>query len=443
MSQKTKISSRDRDAILRSLKAGVVPRRGQHLIQVGRVKEVEALVRDIDRVRDGASTIRFVIGEYGSGKTFFVQLVRSVALQKRMVTVHGDLTPVRRLHATGGQARALYAELMHNLSTRTKPEGGALPAVVERFVTSSLAEAKKDGVAPDTVIQRRLEHLAELPGGYDFAAVVGAYWHGHDQGNDDLKTAAVRWLRAEYSTKTDARRDLGVRAIIDDATTYEHLKLMARFVRLAGYEGLIVCLDELVNLYKLSNTRARSSNYERLLGILNDSLQGSEIGMGTLLCGTPESLTDTRKGIYSYEALRSRLAENPHAVDGLIDMTSPVIRLAGLSPEDLYVLLRKLRHVHAGGDPEKYLVPDEALTAFMEHCSDRIGEAYFRTPRSTIREFVNLLAVLEQNPETSWQERLGHVEIAPESNPDLLPLEESDEDLPTDPGDDELASFQL
>ena len=283
-----------------------MPRSGQHLIQVGRVKELEALIMDIERVSGNASAIRFVIGQYGSGKTFFLSLVRAIALQKKLVTAHADLTPDRRLHASKGQARSLYAELMRNLATRAKPDGGAIASVVEKFVGSAMTEGRSRQVNPEVIIRERLDQLSEMVGGYDFAEVIAAYWRGHDTGDDMLKSSAIRWLRGEFSTKTDARKALGVRIIIDDNNFYDQLKLFAQFVRLAGYEGFLVCLDELVNLYKLANTQARNSNYEQILRILNDSLQGTADGLGFVLGGTPEFLMDTRKGLFSYEALQTR-----------------------------------------------------------------------------------------------------------------------------------------
>ncbi|MGP3929485.1 ATP-binding protein [Nonomuraea sp. KM88] len=298
----TAIRPRERDALLQSLRAGVVPRIGQRHIQVGREPEVKALVTDIDRISDGGSAVRFVIGEFGAGKTFFLHLVRSVAMEKKLVTAHADLNPDRRLHSSGGQARSLYAELMRNLATRAKPDGGALSSVVERFVSTALAEAQQTGTDPSQVIRARLAHLSEMTGGYDFAEVVGAYWRGHDSGDEQLKSAAVRWLRAEYATKTEARSALGVRTIIDDATVHDHLKLMSRFVRLAGYDGLLVCLDEMVNLYKLASTQARNSNYEQILRILNDTLQGTAAHLGFVFGGTPEFLADSRRGLFSYPA---------------------------------------------------------------------------------------------------------------------------------------------
>lgn len=432
----TLIRPRERDAVIQSLRAGVVPRAGQHLIQVGRTREIETLVADIERLADGGSAFRVVIGEYGAGKTFFLNLIRAIGIEKRLVVVSADLNPDRRLHASGGQARSLYAELMRNLSTRTKPDGGALAGVVEKFISTARSEAKAEGKTTESVIRAKLEHLTELVNGYDFADVIAAYWKGVDQGNEQLKSDAVRWLRGEFSTRTDARQALGVRAIVDDGAVYDQLKLMARFVRLAGYAGLLVSLDELVNLYKLSNTQARNSNYEQILRILNDSLQGAAVGLGFILGGTPDFLLDTRRGLYSYPALQSRLAQNTFAQGDLVDFSGPVVRLSSLTPEDFFVLLQKIRHVYASGEASKYLLSDEGIVAFMEHCSSRIGDAYFRTPRTTITAFINLLAVLEQNPGTGWRSLLGAVEIKADDG--------GAADLAVEPeADDEFASFKL
>lgn len=428
------IRSKDRDAVVQSLRAGVVPRAGQHLIQVGRAREVETLVSDIDRLADGGSSFRLVIGEYGAGKTFFLNLVRAIAMERKLVVASADLNPDRRLHASGGQARSLYAELMRNLATRTKPEGGALAGVVEKFISTAKADAKAQGVPTEQVLRAKLEQLTELVNGYDFADVIAAYCRGFDEGNEQLKSDAIRWLRGEFATRTDARAALGVRTVVDDASVYDQLKLMGRFVRLAGFSGLLVCLDELVNLYKLANAQARNSNYEQLLRMLNDSLQGTAVGLGFVLGGTPEFLMDTRRGVYSYQALQSRLAQNTFAGNGLVDFSGPVVRLSSLTAEDFYVLLTKIRHVYASGDEAKYLLPDEAIEQFMAHCSKRLGESFFRTPRTTITAFINLLAVLEQNTGTTWQSLIGSVEVAEDHDGD------TDLDVQTD---DELSSFKL
>jgi hypothetical protein len=430
------IRPRERDTIIQALAAGVVPRTGLRHIQVGRASEVTALVRDLGRIADGGAAIRFVIGEYGAGKTFFLNLIRIIALEKRLVTMHADLGPDRRLHATGGQARGLYAEAARNMATRSKAEGGAFPSVVEVFVTNTRDEAQKAGRPPEDEIRRKLADLRELVGGYDFAEVVAVYWQASEAGNDARKDAAIRWLRGEFTTKTDARAALGVRTLVDDASIYDHWKLLARFVRLAGYAGLLVVLDELVNLYKLQNAKSRESNYEQILRILNDGLQGQVEGLGFILGGTPEFLLDPRRGLFSYPALQSRLAENTFAKGTLADTSGPVIRLQSLTPEDLYVLLCNVRHVFAGGDPAKHLVPDEALEQFMTHCEKKIGEAYFRTPRTTIKQFVDLLSVIEQNPGTDWRALIGDIE--PERDGPQGPAEIVDQD-----GDGDLATFRI
>lgn len=438
MSNRT-IRARERDAILQSLRAGVVPRIGLQHIQVGRADEVKAVLKDIERITDGGSSIRFVIGEYGSGKTFFLHLIRSIAHQKNLVTVHADLAPDRRIHATGGQAQNLYAELMKNMATRTKPDGHALSSVVEKFISSAMNTARTTGESITDVIHQKLETVKEMVGGYDFADVISSYWEGHDSGNEQLKSDAIRWLRAEFSTKTDARKALGVRTIIDDDNVYDHLKMLGQFIKLAGYGGLLVGIDEMVNLYKLNSGIARRNNYEQILRIVNDCLQGNVEHIGFLLNGTPDFLMDTRKGLYSYEALQTRLAENRFAAQaGVRDLSGPIIRLDNLKAEDMYVLLQNIRNVFASGNEEEYLIPDEALQQFMKHCKQKIGEAYFRTPRNTIRAFVDMLSVLEQNPEMQWEQLIGSVEIEEDHGPNLTDLEEEETG-----DDDELSSFQL
>ena len=444
----TPISSRERDAAIQALRAGVVPRMGIRHVQVGRAREVEEALRDVNRVAEGGSAARFVIGEYGSGKTFFLTLVRTIAAERKLVIMHADLSPERRLHATGGHARTLCADLVQSMSTRTKPDGGALASVIERFLGDVRKQASTKVIDIGDLIRDRLDVVREGVAGFDFAEVVVRYWQGFEQGNEALKAAALRWLRAEYTLKTEAREALGVRTFIDDAGVYDHIKALSRLVRLAGYDGTLVVLDEMVNLYKLVNSQARNANYEQILRIVNDVLQGSTERLGFYFGGTPEFLLDTRRGLYSYEALRSRLAENSFARNGLVDLSGPVIRLQSLSGAETQILLERLRLLWAGGDTEKLPVPDAAIKAFLDHCSKKVGDAYFRTPRETIRAFLNLLAILEQNPGSDWATQVGSVDIAPDQPGSQL---DNDDDpapppaagSPANDDDDSLASFQL
>lgn len=409
------IKPRERNAIIQSLRAGVTPRVGLEYIQVGRSNEVKALIEDLDNICSGGSAFRLIIGDFGAGKSFFLQLIRYVALQMGMVVLNADLTPERRLYASGGQARSLYRELTRNLATRAHAEGNAMIPLVEKFITARRREADSTGESVEQIIRRKLDSLAELVNGYDFAEVIACYWQGFNEGDAELKNAAIRYLRGEYTARSDAKRDLGVRTIVDDSNVYDYIKLLARFVCQAGYKGLLVNLDEMVNLYKLPSQRSRTANYEQILRILNDCLQGSAQNLGFLLSGTPDFLTDQRKGLYSYEALHSRLSENTFAqIAGVVDYHSPILWLNNLSPEEIYVLLCNIRNVFASGDPEKYLIPDEALTAFLQHCNKNIGDAYFRTPRNTIRAFVDLLSVLSQHPELSWKSLIGDLRIETE-----------------------------
>lgn len=431
-----KLRPKERNSIIQSLRAGVTPRIGIQHIQVGRSNEIKAVCQDIDRLNQGGSIFRLIIGEYGSGKTFLLSVIKSIALEKKLVTVSADLSPDRRLHSSKGQAKSLYSELMRNMATRNKPEGNAIISVVEKFITLARQEASKNDVSVTSIIHDRLSSLTDLVGGYDFANVINAYWRGYENNDDELKSNAIRWLRAEFDTKTDARKALDVRTIISDATFYDNLKIMSLFIRQAGYGGLLVNIDEMINLYKLNSKQARLSNYEQILRILNDCLQGSVEYLGFLLGGTPEFLLDTRKGLYSYEALQSRLAENTFAQKaGVIDYSSPSLHLANLTPEELYILLHNIRNVFAYGETQKFLLPDQALEKFLIQCSKKIGDDYFRTPRNTIKAFVDMLSVLEQNEDIAWHDLIESVDIKMEKV----------SDMPTDENtsDDDLANFNL
>ncbi|WP_304455438.1 ATP-binding protein [Nocardiopsis sp. YSL2] len=432
-----RITNRNRDMVLNALRSGIVPAREARLIQVGREKEIDALATGIKQVIAGDGISRFVIGDYGSGKTFFLNLICQVAQQQKLVTMRADLTPDRRLQGTQGRARKLYSALVSGMGVKGKPTQ-ALSAVVEGFITQVRANAETGGRPVLHLLRERLQALAAHPGGPTFAKVVEAYWQAYEQGEEARREAALRWLQAEYANKTEASRDLGVREIIDDRTIFDHLKLMAAFTTMAGYKGLLVCLDELVNLYKLSHKGARVSNYEQILNIINETQQGQAPHLGFLFGGTPDFLTDEHRGLYSYEALRSRLRENPFAKEGLVDYYGPVMRLGGFTKEHFFVLLDKVLTLYTSCGNDLRGVDAGIIEAFMRHCEGRVGDAYFRTPRTTLKEFIGLLDILAQNPGVDWRARLDNVDIVAEANPDLQPLQEKD-----DVDDTPLASFRL
>lgn len=428
-----KIPKRVSTALLNSLSAGVVPRVGLEHIAVGRKQEIEALLRDLDNVADGGAAYRFVIGRYGSGKSFMLQLLRNYAMERDFVVADVDLSPERRLTGSKGQGLNTYRELMHNLSTRTRPDGGALSLVLERWISGVQTQVIKDsGLRPsdqafgDMVEVRIIEVINEMEGmvhGFDFASVLAAYWRGHRLGDDSLKDSALRWLRGEFATKTEARDSLGVRVIVDDDGWYDYLKLLARFVVSIGYKGLLVLIDEAVHLYKITHTVAREGNYHKLLAMFNDTMQGKAEHLGILMGGTPQFLEDQRRGLYSYEALRSRLAASRFEQNGLRDMASPVVRLQTLTHDEIFVLLTRLRDVHSAHyGYECHLAPFE-LQDFMQEVVNRLGANALLTPREVVRDFISVLNILHQNP-TVTMSQLVHGEdfqpSKPGQDPDVI-----------------------
>lgn len=439
------IKAKERETIIQSLKSGVVPRAGLQHVQVGRSEELKSFINDVDTIAEGGTSFRFVIGEYGSGKTFFMSLIRSIALEKGLVTMHADLSPTKRLHGSDGQPRMLLSEMVSNLATRTKPDGNALQNILERFISSAKDEAKATGRDTYELISEKLNELNDHTGGYNFISVVKKYLEGYETGNEQLMNNCLKWLRAEYTTKTDSLRDLGVREFISDSSFYNTLKLYSVLVRKAGYRGLLICMDEMVNLYKIPNSVSRKANYEEILSMLNNTLQGTFSNIGFIMGGTPEFLTDNIRGLYSYEALKSRLCENTFSKQlGVTDYNSVVLRLSNLTKEELYLLLVNLRHVFASGNEEKYLVPDEALLAFLHHCANKIGESYFRTPRTTIKSFLDLLSVLEQYPNYKWSDIIASVDVQQDVEPSQVKGILSNQTTPSSSNDDDsFSSFKL
>lgn len=418
-----KIPRRVSTALVNSLGSGVVPRVGLEYIAVGRRNEIETLLEDFENIAAGGASFRFIVGRYGSGKSFMLQLLRNYAMERDFAVADADLSPERRLAGTSGQATGTYRELVRNLATRTRPDGSALAPILERWISGIQTQVIKEKAlrssdqAFNTEVESKIyEVINDMEGmvhGFDFASVLSSYWRGHSQGDDNLKDAALRWLRGEFATKTDARAALGVRVIIDDDSWYDYIKLLARFVSGIGYKGLLVLIDEAVNLYKITNTVSRQSNYEKLLTMFNDTMQGKAEHLGILMGGTPQFLEDSRRGLYSYEALRSRLAESRFAKDGLRDLSGPIIRLETLTHEEIFVLLTRLVEVHATHYGYEATLTPSDLQDFMQEVVNRLGTEELLTPREVIRDFLSVLNLLRQNPEASFGEIIHGKDFKP------------------------------
>ncbi len=406
-----KVPRRISQTVLNSLKGGVVPRIGLPYITVGRKSEIEALLRDVEIISEGGASFRFIVGRYGSGKSFLLQTIRNYVMDKGFIVADADLSPERRLQGTRGQGLATYRELIGNLSTKTKPEGGALTLILDRWISRVQSEAINEtghlpgdpalAAATEKKIFAVTSSISELVHGFEFARLLSAYYQAYVNGDDETKAKVTRWFRAEYSTKSEAREALGINIIITDDDWYDYLKLFAAFFRLAGYTGMMLMIDELVNLYKIPNAVTRQYNYEKLLTMYNDTLQGKARYLGILMGATPQALEDKRRGIYSYEALRSRLAEGRFSKPGARDLLAPVIRLDPLTAEEMLVLCEKLTNMHAGLYSWEPRLTQDDLVLFIKIEYGRIGADQNITPREVIRDFIELLDLLYQNPGTT------------------------------------------
>ena len=416
MNENQKVPKRIAQTVLNSLKGGVVPRIGLPYIAVGRKNEIEALLHDVEIIAEGGASFRFIVGRYGSGKSFLIQTIRNYVMDKGFIVADADLSPERRLQGTRGQGLATYRELIGNLSTKTRPEGGALTLVLDRWISGVQAEAVAEtgltpgGPALTQAVDRKIygvtAAISELVHGFEFARLLSLYYHAYLEGDDGTKGKVVRWFRGEYTLKREAKEELGVNIIITDDDWYDYLKLFAVFFRLAGYAGMMIMIDELVNLYKIPNAITRQNNYEKLLTMYNDTLQGKARYLGIIMGATPQAVEDKRRGLFSYEALRSRLAEGKFSKPGARDLLAPVIRLEPLTPEEMLVLCEKLAGMHAGLYGYERKLGTDALVQFIKMEYARVGADQNITPREVIRDFIELLDLLYQNPEMDMEELL-------------------------------------
>lgn len=388
--------------ILNSLKGGVVPRIGLPYITVGREVEIRALLTDLSLISDGGASFRFLVGRYGAGKSFLLQTIRTHAMGEGFVVADADLSPERRLQGGQGQGLATYRELIRNISTKTRPEGGALNLILDRWVASCAD-------ADESAINAQLAPLEEMVHGFDFARMLRRYRAAVSEGDEETMNRVTKWIRGEYRTKSEARAELGSSTIISDDDWYDYVKLIARFLVCSGYKGMLVLIDELVNLYKIPNAITRQYNYEKILTMYNDTLQGKAQYLGMIMGGTPTSIEDRRRGVFSYEALRSRLAQGRFARDDLKDMLAPIIRLQPLTYEELLVLIEKLMQIHAGYFGWTPTLTENDLVDFLKIEFGRVGADTHLTPREVIRDFIELLDILCQNPDANVAELLQSV----------------------------------
>ena len=411
-----KIPKRIAQTLINSLKGGVVPRIGLPHITVGRSAEIDALLHDVDIIAEGGASFRFIVGKYGSGKSFLLQTIRNYVMAKNFVVMDADLSPERRLQGTRGQGLATYKELVRNMATKTKPEGGALSLILDRWISNVQQEAALESgmsildpglaVKVEAKIAQVVASLNEMVHGFDFARLLILYYRAWLEADEHTKASVLKWFRGEYTTKTEAKQELGVNIIITDDDWYEYLKLLACFLNRAGYAGMLVLIDELVNIYKIPNAITRQYNYEKILTMYNDTMQGKAMHFGVILCGTPQCMEDPRRGVYSYEALRSRLAQGRFAADHR-DLLSPVIRLQPLTPEEMLILVEKLAAIHAELYAYPQIVTRQDMVDFLQIEYDRIGANAYITPREVIRDFIEVLDILYQNPTLGVAALLG------------------------------------
>ncbi|MBX9887061.1 MAG: ATP-binding protein [Flavobacteriaceae bacterium] len=420
------IKPKEATSIINSLIGGVVPKIGVQHITVGRSEEINAVVTALEDVKNGHSMVKFWIGDFGSGKSFMLHVLNTVALKQKFVVASADFTPDNRLYSNDGKGVALYSSIMDNVSIQTKPEGGALPTLLEKWIEQvitktaeenniSLTEIRNENYLSliQTNIMKTINEITDV-GGFDFGVVIMKYYEGYIKDDDQLRRNALKWLKGEYRTKTEARQDLGIREIINDLNYYDMLKNFCKLFVSMGYSGFMVNLDEAINLYKISNSAVREKNYEKILTIYNDCFQGKVSNLFFNFAGTKDVLENQRRGFFSYDALKTRLVTNKYETADIRDFAQPVIRLLPLDHNEIFVLLKKLKAIFDFNYKTELSISDDDIQQFMEELFNKPGASEFLTPREVIRDFLNILNIIRQNPTVDKNKLFGEIEISDE-----------------------------
>ncbi|MDZ7960733.1 MAG: ATP-binding protein [Aulosira sp. DedQUE10] len=421
---KLKLSKKISTALINSLGAGVVPRLGVEHIAVGREQELKSLLQNLDDIAEGVSVFRFIIGNYGSGKSFILQLIRSRAMEQGFVVADADLSSERRLAGSNNEGLATYRELMSRLATKTRPDGGALVSILEGWINKIQQEVVKEaGLRPndegfddkvEEKIREVVQYIEDLVHGFDFGNVIIAYWRGYRLDDDNLKNAAMRWLRGEFTTKIEAKAALGVRVIIDDDSWYDYIKLLAKFVAEIGYKGLLILVDESVHLYQISTTVTREKNYNRLLAMFNDTMQCKAEHLGILIGGTTKFLEDQNRGLFADQAWRRRTKESRFVAQaGVQEYSGPVIRLNPLSQQEILTLLQRITEIHALNFGYEKPLTNRELNDFVQEIVNRLGAEALLTPGEIVRDFISVLNILHHNPKLVFAQLIHDSKFKP------------------------------
>ncbi len=410
--------------LMNALSSGVVPRRGLEYIAVGRKKETETFVNDLEDTAAGGGAFRFLSGRFGNGKSFMTQMIRNYAMDKGFVVMDADLSINRRLTGSKREGLNTYRELVKNTAVRTRPDGGSMEPILQNWI-QDIADAvsEEEGIDSDDVssdaIAKRMRSATSsmscLQNYQDFIKALTDYCKGFRAGDEDIY--ALKWLKGECELKTESRKNIGINNLIDDSNWYDFIKLWAELSARLGYKGLVVFFDEAVVLYKLQNKASRSNNYERLLTMFNDIMQGKSSHLSMYVCGTPEFIEDSNRGLYSYEALRSRLISGRFE-NGYDNYLGPVINLRPLTNEEIFVLLRTIRDLHAQRYGYESGVTDEMLERYLKVVLASVISTSMITPREITRDLIGLLDTMHQNPQTRFDDMISGRRVEPDSDPD-------------------------
>ncbi|MBU5427676.1 ATP-binding protein [Tissierella pigra] len=409
---KNRVNPKEADNIIKALEGGVVPRRGiQHLL-VGRNEEVQEIISILESITQGGSDIRFWIGDFGSGKSFMLRTIESIAVQKNFVVSTVDLTPTRRFYSSDGKAKSLYNEIINNIVIQTSQDGNAINTIIEEWINRIITNiSERDNIPINQLLMIENKKIVEneilnitscfksVGLSYELGQAISKYYEGIAEDNKVLKLKALRWIRGDIDTRTESKRELGIERIINDDNWYDAIKNLAELFSDIGYSGFVVNFDEAVNLYKLPMAQTRERNYEKILNIFNECKSNTARGLFINFGATRKTIFDEHRGMSSYGALKGRLGSDGNLNSRLINTNKTALLLKPLTVEEIYTLLDNLNSIYNIHYRKNISMTTENIQIYMEEQLNRPGAAEFLTPRAVIKDYLEVLDLIRQNPD--------------------------------------------
>lgn len=390
------------ESIINALKNGNVPPEGVGEICVGRERELEEFDKIFSKVKDGAAVTRFLNGEFGSGKSFFLKLLEERALADNFVVAKVTLSR----DVPFNKFEVVYRSIVASLRCKT---GTSLEHIIEKWTTQLRMMALRETTDPyqqeRIVIDNINNDLKEVrKHATTFAAAIENYYKLSARGDQETAKYAMAWLSGEKNIPYTIKRQFGVKGDIDRENAFKYLEALSSFLMALKYSGLIILIDEAEHIMTLHTKKLRDTAYDYMRFIYDECSLGRFHNTLFIFAGTPEFFEDPKMGVPSYTALNERIEDVLNTE--FKDLRKPIIRLDGFKKDNLMELSDRLISMHEEVYEWEAKPVRESLDGIIARHEANAELTGYISPRNFVKSFISVLDVVQQNPELRSEEEI-------------------------------------